>query len=321
MAIIQKLKDFYYHKKDFVLFVIIFLILFVAFSLSRTMLATKSVIKQRSDTANYVSNGSLSLDYEPSEPMVSESFSLTKKRGYSPPIINNDEVGLVEGVDKKIKKVATLNLEVEKKNYDSAKNNIGQVLTKYNGFYTAQNEQKTTWNNADYRTYYITIKFPKDKFDQAVNELKILGELKQLSINANDLTTQYYDTKGYLDNTIAVKARIQKLLDQAEEIEEIITIEQKLADLQRQIDNYQHQLNNIDRQTDYSQISITLAEKRGYVESIYEMTKLKDLFRNTMQSFNNVFVMISNLIGYLILFLIVWGAYKGIKRIKRKNLE
>lgn len=315
MPIGQTLKDFYQRKKDVIIIAgIVIALLFYFSGKNGPIISKQSNFGGSSSKTTGLSLSSSSAGFPMSEGF---SDSIDKSRYASSPTYNNN-AGEVPNVDKKIQKTAYLNLEVEKSDYNSAKKKINAALNNYNGFYVSQNEAKETYNNADYRTYFISIKFPKDKFDQAVNELKAVGELKNLSIDASDLTSQYYDTKGYLDSNIAVKNRIQKLLDQTTNITDIINIEQKLADLQRQIDSYQSQLTNIDRQTDYSQISVTLKEKRGYVESVYEMTKLRDLFRNSVRSFDNVFVLVSNLIGYAILFLIVWGAYKLIKKFRSK---
>ena len=219
---------------------------------------------------------------------------------------------------RKIEKIANAQLEIEPKNYESAKLTLEGIATKYNGYYTAKNEYKQTYGEKEYRTYTLTFKVPVKDFELAIADLKTAADLKSLSINANDMTTQYYDTKAYLDNYKKEKTKLEELYDKADKIEDIIKINERLSQVQSQIDSYQMQLNNIARVTDYSTIYVTLSEEREVIEGFYEMTGLRALWRNVVMSFDNVFVVISNIIGFVVVIGIVWVGYKAVKKIKKK---
>jgi len=53
-----------------------------------------------------------------------------------------------------------------------------------------------------------------------------------------------------------------------------------LSEIQMRIDSYQQQLMNMDRQTDYSTITLTMTEKKDLASAFTEMTGIKELIRN-----------------------------------------
>jgi hypothetical protein len=306
----EKIKSFYHRRRDWVWLVIAILVV---------LFATGNVpnpITQKSMVDSFDGKGLAVADMA-----MNESVG---RGGGGMPMNDYIEPGFVPDQEEKIRKNASLNLEVEKSDYSDTKLAIDKLMTEHKGFYTYKNESVHTRNQADYYTYRINIKFDKDNFDTIIEEFRILGDVKYFSIDASDLTAQYYDVASYKEAAEQVKSRVQALLARATEIDDIISIETKLASLQRQIDGYQKQLTNLDRQTEYSQLSLTVSEKMGYVQSFYEMTKLRDLFRNIVQSIDRLFVQFSKLFGYLIVIVVIWGIYRGVKKVrfrKRRNLE
>ncbi len=208
--------------------------------------------------------------------------------------------------ERKIRHTANVNLEIKKSKYDEAKIALLNVPEQLEGFYTNQNEYNKNIKENEYRTYSITFKVPVESFDTEIELVKKIAESKSLNVYANDLTTSYSDAKAYLESYKKEKIRIEQLLDKAKDVGEIIQIEEKLMQLQRQIDRYRQQITNIDRQTDYSQISVTLSEKQPLSESFYRWTGLREHLRNIIRGFDSVLVVITSLIGWIIALGIIW---------------
>lgn len=252
------------------------------------------------------------LSYAPS---VSSARS---KAGYEEAAYDMDLTGISEQ-DRKIKKNARLSLETKKENYDNSIIEIKQVYENNGGYYTNIDESKYRYNEIDYRTYRITFKVPFDNFENTVNELKDVAEVKSVNVDSTDLTTQYMDVKGYLDSYTKEKDKVEKLLEKAEEIEDIIKIQERLTELQRLIDSYTQQLKNIERVTDYSEISVTLEEKRPISEEFIRWTGARELLRNFLGAFDNFIVLISKTLGWLIILGLLWIGYKGFNKISKKK--
>lgn len=212
----------------------------------------------------------------------------------------------------KIRKTANLNLEVEPSNYESTKSKIDALII--DGLYTNKNEYKSNYGNREYKTYRMTIKVPVSQYSTILEQLKQFGEVKSFSESADDLTTQYSDTEAYLESYKKEKAKVEELLDRAEDIEDIIVIENKLSELQRTIDNYQKQLINMDRQVNYGTIYFSMTEKISASQIVLQWTGLMDHLRNIVNGLDNVLVFITSNIGWLIFILLVYGVYKFFKK-------
>ncbi len=250
-----------------------------------------------------------------SKDVATGSGGMDSYRGIAPSPTYSDASQYYPEEQRKVEKNAYATLEVEPMLYDSAKVSLDGIAGKYSGYYTDKSENKNAYGDKEYRVFTITIKVPVDKFENAIADLRNVAEVKSLSQNANDMTTQYYDMKAYLDNYKKEKETLLALYNKAIQIDDIIKIQERISQVQSQIDSYQMQLNNIERMTDYSTIRVTMSEKRDQIEGYYEMTGIKQLWGNVIRSFDNVFVTISNLVGFAVAVLILLLGYKVAKRI------
>ena len=233
--------------------------------------------------------------------------------GYYPSIYP-DEPGYAPDEEKKIRKDANMNFDITEGKFNSAKDSIDRIIKTYDGFYFYQNENRNSYNNKDYRTFSISFKVPSDQFDSAISQLKNIGEIAHMSINSQDLTTQYIDIDKEIEAKTDMKKDLESLLENAKTTDEILKVKRQINDLAMQIESLQKQKTNINRQTDYSRITITLTEKNGVTDTFYEFTGIKQLAKNTIKSVNNVLVFISSIFGYAVFAIIVYSGYKLYKR-------
>lgn len=212
----------------------------------------------------------------------------------------------------KIRKTANLNLEVEKSDYENTKSKVDALIE--GGLYTNKNEYKSNYGNREYKNYRITIKVPVSQYSMILSQLKEMGNVKSFSESANDLTTQYKDIEAYLSSYKKEKAKVEELLDKTEDIQDIIVIENKLSELQRNIDSYQKQLINIDRQVNYGTIYFSMSEKVSASQIILQWTGLTDHLRNIVNGVDSVLVFITSSLGWIVFILLMYGGYKFFKR-------
>ena len=249
--------------------------------------------------------------------IASSSFGKVSSPGISsggsrPPAPS--EPGYTAPVDRKIRKTANVRLETPHKNYESDKNSFEGIISKYGGFYISKQESTSNYGGKDYKTYYVTFKVPVASFDAAIEDVKHIGTLKDMNINADDLTTQYQDTKNYLDNYIKERERLLALYDKAINVGDVVQIESRITEVQRLIDSYQQQLTNLDRQTEYSTITAALSEEKDPIQSFYQMTSLPQHIANIARSFDSLFVFFSSAIAWIIAIIVGIVLYKVYKK-------
>lgn len=82
----------------------------------------------------------------------------------------------------------------------------------------------------------ITVRVPAERFDSVIERVQQLGELRNKSINAQDVTQQFQDVEIQLKTARTAYDRLIALLEKAEKTEDVVTIERELRRLKTEID-------------------------------------------------------------------------------------
>jgi hypothetical protein len=147
-----------------------------------------------------------------------------------------------------------------------------------------------------------------------------VGRVVDRSESSTDMTVQYADNEARLATLRAKMERLNELLEKAETVEDLISIESAIADTQYSIDSYETRQRTIDRQVD-----IYLREDSP-VEVTSEMSlgeRISRAFQNSVEDFGqflrNMLVFIVMALPALGLMAIVTAAVLLICRAKRKG--
>lgn len=84
------------------------------------------------------------------------------------------------------------------------------------------------------------------------------GQLQSFTETVQDVTNDYVDTQSRLKNLRVEQQRVQGLLSQAQALKDVLTIEQKLTDIEGQIESIEAHLNELTSQVAYYTVSISL---------------------------------------------------------------
>lgn len=176
--------------------------------------------------------------------------------------------GSITGEQKLIKNG---NLTLRAKNIETAQQEIDIIAKRYNGYIFSMRQSQTP----EKRFLNITIKIAKDRFDDAVNDIKKLGQTSNVEMDVNDVTTQFIDTEARIKTLKVKETTLMSLLGRATEISDIIVIEESLQQTRQQIESYEGQLNALKNATDFSTITINVTDEEGLLvteepESLWE---------------------------------------------------
>jgi len=154
--------------------------------------------------------------------------------------------------DKKIIKTANLNLEV--KDYIAYNTSLREKLKQFGG-YIAKEEQ----SQSEYKIEnIITIKIPVDQFDDAVNSISSgVKELNEKKITSEDVTTEVIDTRSRLEAKKQVRLRYLDLLKQAKNMEEVLSVQSEINDIQEQIESAAGRMEYLQHSSSFSTIHLT----------------------------------------------------------------
>lgn len=222
------------------------------------------------------------------------------------------------------KLIRTASLTIRTAQYDADLEALTQLISSVGG-YIESTYQSGDLESGSARSNSMTLRIPSDKLDEFLNGLDSVGRVVDRSESSTDMTVQYADNEARLATLRAKMERLNELLEKAETVEDLISIESAIADTQYSIDSYETRQRTIDRQVDMSEVDIYLREDSP-VEVTSEMSlgeRISRAFQNSVEDFGqflrNMLVFIVMALPALGLMAIVTAAVLLICRAKKKG--
>ena len=156
-----------------------------------------------------------------------------------------------------VKMIYRANLELETTEFDKAREDIAALTNQLGGYFEEQNNSNYS---SGYRSASYTVRVPAEKFDGFLRQIGSLCSVRWQSQSAEDVSEHYYDMESRLETAKIKLDRLQELLARAENMEDIITIENAISDVEYQIESLSGELRHYDALIGYSTIYVTLNE-------------------------------------------------------------
>lgn len=150
------------------------------------------------------------------------------------------------GVEQMIIFTGGLDLEVDKGEFGEKLHDAIDLAVEHGGYIGGQTDNS------------VTLRVPSSHFRAVMRKLEKLGDVLHRSVNAQDVSEQYFDLQVRLKSLLATRDRLQKFLDRAKTIDEVLRVEQELTRLNTQIDQLQGRMRFLSAQSAYSTITVAL---------------------------------------------------------------
>lgn len=187
----------------------------------------------------------------PPQPMpVPEPAEITPGEEGAEPFLPSS----IEVVDRKIIYNAWISMEVQ--DVDVAVSQIQTITDEFNGYVSQMSVSK----KEDVKTGSVTVRVPQADFYVAIEQIELIGEVKDKNIGSEDVTEQYIDLKARLENAQRQEQRLLEILEKAYDVEDMLNIERELNRIREQIEIYTGQLTYLESRVEYASITVTLTE-------------------------------------------------------------
>jgi hypothetical protein len=150
-----------------------------------------------------------------------------------------------------------------------------------------------------------------------------MGRLLYRSENAEDVTLRYYDLEGRLGTKRELLKTFQNYLGKAKDIEEILSVEERIAELQDEIDGTGKELRYLANLVDFATLELTILRAAGSSSSAPGLGyRFRELFSGFGEFISAVLVVLLGIVIYgipsvLILTLLFWLLFGKIGLIKK----
>lgn len=234
---------------------------------------------------------------------------------------NSGEDGLSNTADLSVNDILTQSqdkiirrffLDVETQQFDSLITRLDSEINRLGGYVeTSQIDGKSLYEDGGSRYAKMIARIPRAKADEFVGIVDEKANVVNKQISTDNVTLEYADMESRKKSLQIEQERLFALLEKADSLESIITLESRLSDIRYQIQNYETQLKTYDNQVEYSTITLSIQE----VERMTTVTekklsvgeRIKTGFGDSMyrisESLKNFFVWFVVNLPYLI----IWG--------------
>lgn len=115
---------------------------------------------------------------------------------------------------------------------------------------------------------WLSVEVPATKYAEAVDAARSTGTVVQMQQSSYDVGTQVADVDARIDSLEASLARLRKLMGQAKDISDVITLENAIAQRQSELDSLRAQQRELANQTAMSRVSLTLMSPEDAAQAI-----------------------------------------------------
>ena len=254
----------------------------------------------------------------PMEPMAEE-------------ILSDSATGVDKGADAMPtdqKLIRTVYVDAETKSMTDLLNWMDGRVAELGGYY----EQKSVYRRGsrDDGSYYhsgdFMIRIPAENLDQFVSQVGQEANVTSTSETTENVTLTYVSTQSRVQALETEQQRLLELLENAETMEDLLTIEARLTDVRWELENYASQLRVLDNQVNYSTIHLNVWEvdEPTVIAERTVWQKIGDGFKENAgdmwDGLVDAFIWLITAIPYLIpLGLISGGVLLVLKGIKKRR--
>lgn len=208
----------------------------------------------------------------PNEPEAAD-YSYDDSTGYGGFSAGSNELaaGKAENSEGDIdsdKIIYSADVTLETADFSAALEQLSALIEDYGGFVEASSIHGINlYSSYGRRSADYTIRIPSENFSGLMNALSDIGNVPYSHTYTENITAQYYDTQARLTAYETQEQSLLSMLEQAETVEDLISIEDKLTDVRYNIDSIKSMLKNWDRQVNYSTIALSVEEVTEYSPS------------------------------------------------------
>jgi len=203
--------------------------------------------------------------------------------------------------------IYTVSADIETLEFDRTIEIVNEMLRTYGAFVESsniggRNHWQISRGELSYRNAFFTLRVPQDRLDAMTNSLEALGNVLSIRNFAENITAQFVDTEARLNALKIQEERLLVMLGRAEEIADMIVIEQSLADVRYQIESITSTLRNWENRIRFSTLHLYIQEVHEYTEiEPEEIPYWQEIRDGLINTFHNIGLFFSNLLKWFII--------------------
>ena len=215
------------------------------------------------------------------------------------------------------KLIRTITMEAETEDLTTLTDEITARVSALGGYVEAKNLRNgSSYSGYVRHTLSMTVRIPADQADAFVATVSEHSNIVSSTESVDDVTLKYVDTESHVKALEAEQASLLSLLEKADNLKDIITLQERLTSVRYELERYASQLRTMDNQVTYATIRLSITEVKEYTPIIEEeptvwqriSTGFGRTIRNLKENAEDFFVWLVSNSPYLV----IWGAVAAV---------
>lgn len=245
------------------------------------------------ETADYAENGVAMDSMAEQEPAASGEIS------YGSTADSSTGSG-TQYADQKL--IKTVELRTETEDLDATLALLSQQLSTLGGYTEYQNIYNgSAYNSYRTRSAELTVRVPADKLNSFLTEVEGFSNVISKTESVDDVTLQYVDTESRLEALQAEHDRLVELMEKAENLTDLLTIEERLTEVRYQLESVASQLRVMENRVSYATIELQMSEVEVLTE-VEEPTVLERISTGFMKNLRRLGDSLVDLLVWIITY-------------------
>jgi len=242
--------------------------------------------------------------YERAEAEIAEMSVMTDTTGGAN---TSAPEAVPDNFERKLVKRASIGIRVE--NLEAADASLSALMEQY-GAYAASTDISENY-------HHYSIRVPSISYSAFLDGANNMGKTLHRSESAEDVTLRYYDLEGRLETKRELLKTFQSYLGRARNIEEILSVEYRISELQNEIEGTGKELRNLANRIDFATIDLGIngpvasTPYRGPTLS----ERIKELFSGFGAFLSTIVVVLTGIVIFgipiLLLFIFIFWLFFG----------
>ena len=158
------------------------------------------------------------------------------------------------------KLIRTFELNVETLDFDDFIAAVKKEVSSVGGYIESSRVGGNSYNYSGNRSADFICRVPSDKLDDFIYTVGGLGNVTYSYEDTKDITLSYVDTEARVKSLQTEYDQLLELLAEAENLDTIILLQQRLTEVRYQLESYKSQLRTYDNLVDYSTVNLSVYE-------------------------------------------------------------
>ena len=159
------------------------------------------------------------------------------------------------------KLIYTADVALDTTDFQKSVDALRKLMTDCGAF--AEYEDEWTYGSQDLRILRVTLRVPAENYDELMAGVEgIEGTLTNRSSQVTNITREYADNEAIIEGLEIQEDRLLDMMEKAETIEEMIMVEERLSEVQIELNRARTSRENMDSEVSLSTVCVTINEVR-----------------------------------------------------------